>query len=401
MKRMIVILLAFIILLLPVFAFAASVEIDSKDCTVGDNIGIHVVIKSEKIGAVNAEFRYDSDKLQLLESNNISGANGIGKIVMVAGSENMNSLSCTINFMAIDSGYAAVSVTTTTLLSYDETIIKNAEGSCVINIASNQKPSPSPSVAASPSPSAALPSPSATVPGKVSPSAESTNTFAPAYDSEKSIAVHVDGKKLNMALTLDNIPSGFVSKHVDFNHNKIETAYSKELDLTLAYLYDNNKKDGSYYSWDIEKGTFKRMMHVSGDYLLLDLPDSLPDELKQYKKSEILFPESSTDALYAEHGLMIIYACHNEECSYYYYDPSDGSIQRYHGDLTAVNFEGNSSDVQTHTISLDIQNDSKYDLLTILSYILCALAGILLIIFVIIVITKKSNHAAHSKRGVK
>ena len=398
MNKKIAVILAFIIVLItPIFSNASTtIDIYANDCSINENISVNVVFKSTGIGAVKAEFRYDDSSLEFLSSDNANGSDGIGKIVLVTGSENTDSLSCTLNFKAIKAGYTSVSISTKTVLTYDEKTIENANSSCTIQINDPYytEPAPKPSPSAVPTvPQTSKPSDTVTEPSAPVNSSTITPSPSPSRIPESEcISVYISGQKHNMSLQLPYpVPYGFLKKTEIYNNKQIEVAYSEDLKLTLAYIYtdiDNTK--GSYYFWDKSTGIFTKSISSNTSYLVLPLPDSLPKELSSFPKSELITDHGSAECLLTNDGSMIIYACNSGNCGYYFFDPNDLSIQRYHKNLELQDTSNITSVPKPNNTQQETNKNINF--IDIILYLLAGISVILTVILIILFITKKRKN---------
>ena len=399
MKRYFLILAAAIfICVLPLSAAAApgvSENISPDDCSVGNTVTADIVFNADNIGAVDALFIYDAARLEFVGGENASAANGTGRIVLVAGSENLSSLTCTLTFKAKAGGQAILTVNTQKLLAFDESVLSSASGSAAISIRAENQPSPKPSVPASQTSASPVsqPSASASESSALSTERDSTPSLSADEEMQSGIAVHISGKKMMLSKKLlKDVPSGYSSSFIQYNGEKVEIAVNTASGTALAYIYENDISDGAYYVWERDTGVFSPVFSYFGEHLILPLPRVLPDELASFERTELVLDSGTAECLDMGNGYMTVYAEYNGFSDFYLYEAEEGTLQRFHEIST-------SSDYPTESTSIPLPEQQGVDFLAIILYSLCALSVILAIMLAAILISKKKKRGSRRRRG--
>lgn len=125
------------LLAFPAVAFAAdlSVNADSTEVKVGDNVTLTVVVSGKNIAEANGSFTYDPAVLTYVSSNGGASDGYINLITMQKGGS--SSLTAVIKFVASGEGNAKVKVTLDSVLDYGGQALEKNEASVKITVKEN------------------------------------------------------------------------------------------------------------------------------------------------------------------------------------------------------------------------------------------------------------------------
>ncbi len=346
-------------------AYAAGVSVSSKSCEVGDTVSVTVKFSQTNIGAVGANFTYDSSILQYKGGSGTSGGGGSGKIVLTGSGG--SSVSTTITFKALKAGTSTIKVSAYelyTLDSDDNLAPVSGSGKVTVKAAVVSTPKPTTKTKTPTSPATPTPTPSAM----------------------PSIPVTVDGATLYIARDLSEItlPEDFTVSEITYQSDTIPAAVRSDGKLTLVYLTDSDGQSGAFYILDGEASAFYRYISLaaSGTYTVLQLPSSVsaPDG---YQQADLVISDQTVIAWQQSSGqnpaFYLLYVMNPEgEAGFYLYDTQEGTIQRYAD--RSVELSPTPTPVVQKTLVQTVKDSPALLILFGTLLVLCIVLSVLLIV---------------------
>lgn len=293
-----------------VYAAEGSLQFTDPETQVGETVEVDMVIRSggDAIGDADVTMAYDTESLEFVSGDGVE-SDGPGTLKYSgSGDGNVSELRTTMEFRALQSGTAQISVESSTAYLYSDETLNLDEGSSAITIES-----------------AADGSTTAESSGTASASGETTD-----------IVVNVDGTDYNFseAFTAADIPAGYAETTMTFNGEE-RRFVANDAGVYLGYLVDSSGA-GSFFLYNDEDATFSPYLEVAvsdtTSIILLNQPEqvSLPESYQQVELtvSDQTFPAWSDPS---NSRFYIIYALNTRtgQEGLYQYDTEDGTYQSF------------------------------------------------------------------------
>ena len=335
-----ILIISLLIAALPMTGLAASVSVSASSRTVdvGDTVNVTVTFKGSNIGTVQASFSYDSSVLQYVSGSGTSN----GSIVLVASGSGQSSLSTTIQFKAKAAGNSSVSVSASTVLSWDEADLGSGSGSTSIKVQSNTPaPTKKPEATQKPDSEPTRRPSSTTRPDNSgdddndrdeeptrTPAPTATMTPVPTVTPSNITATVGDNTMLVVSdISGIGIPEGAERSEIEYNGETIDIAV--KFGMELVYLTDTTGQNGRFYRY--ADGVFSPYIEIdqSESYIVLPLPDG--EEVPEgFSAAQLTVNNSSVQGWANAAGQYLIYAVDSQNNrGFYLYDYSENSLQRY------------------------------------------------------------------------
>ncbi len=290
-------------------AAEGSLQFTDPETKVGETVEVDLVIRTggDAIGDADVTMSYDTSMLEFVSGENVS-SDGSGTLTYSdTGDGTESELRTTMEFRALQSGNATISVSGSTAYLYSDETLNLEEGSSAITIDAADDGSTT---------------------------AESSGTSAAGGTTD--IVVSVNGVDYNFseAFTTADIPAGYTETTLTFN-GEDRRFVSNEAGVYLGYLVDSSGA-GSFFLYHEEDATFSPYVEVSisdttGIILLGNAEDvSLPSSYQQVELtvSEQTFPAWSDPS---NERFYIVYALNTRtgQEGLYQYDTEDGTYQSF------------------------------------------------------------------------
>jgi len=271
-------------MLFPVSAFAVSAELNSAEnaVEVGDELVVEVDFREKGIGAVFASFTYNPRILEFTEGEGAAAADGRGTIVLYSASSEETHLHTELHFMAMDMGDAEINLTVKEAISFDEQPLETADAEISVRVLRS----------------------------------------ADAY-----VIVESAGERMQALCKLPYLPEGYTKEMVEIAGKKIEAAVSGQ--NVFVYLVVPSREEGGFYLR--ENGEYRKALEMNGEYILLPgTEEGIPEGFvrETFRIGEVDYKGYSDGTRYLVKALQ-----KGSEAALYFYDPSDGSLQKYHEDV--------------------------------------------------------------------
>ncbi|HJD46927.1 MAG TPA: cohesin domain-containing protein [Candidatus Mediterraneibacter norfolkensis] len=293
-----------------VYAAEGSLQFTDPETQVGETVEVDMVIRSggDAIGDADVTMAYDTESLEFVSGDGVE-SDGSGTLKYSgSGDGTVSELRTTMEFRALQSGTAQISVESSTAYLYSDETLNLDEGSSAITI-------------------------EAAADG--STTAESSGT-ASASGETTDIVVNVDGTDYNFseAFTAADIPAGYAETTMTFNGEE-RRFVANDAGVYLGYLVDSSGA-GSFFLYNDEDATFSPYLEVAvsdtTSIILLNQPEqvSLPESYQQVELtvSDQTFPAWSDPS---NSRFYIIYALNTRtgQEGLYQYDTEDGTYQSF------------------------------------------------------------------------
>lgn len=293
-----------------VYAAEGSLQFTDPETQVGETVKVDMVIRSggDAIGDADVTMTYDTGSLEFVSGDGVE-SDGSGKLTYSGSGDGTESeLRTTMEFRALKSGTAQISVDSSTAYLYSDETLNLDEGSSAITI-------------------------DAAADG--STTAEPTEADAAAGETT-DIVVNVNGTDYNFseAFTSADIPAGYAETTLNFN-GEDRRFVANDAGVYLGYLVDSSGA-GSFFLYNEDDATFSPYLEVSvsdiTSIILLNKPDqvSLPDNYQQVELtvSDQTFPAWSDPS---NSRFYVIYALNTRtgQEGLYQYDTEDGTYQSF------------------------------------------------------------------------
>ncbi|MEZ4357819.1 MAG: cohesin domain-containing protein [Eubacteriales bacterium] len=372
-KRILTILLvmALVISMFPLTAFAASASVSAPaSTTVGSTFSVTVKFSASNIGVVQATFSYDKSVLKYVSGSGTSD----GKIVLYASAEGKSSLSTTIKFKALKAGKTTVSVNTTEFIDWDYNSLGTVSASRSVTVQT-----------------------AGTTTTTKDPEVSTTPTVNPL---DTAIPVTVGEQTLYLWTTLTDditLPAGFTKTDSTYQEQSIQAATGNN--ITLVYLTDGNGGNGSFYVLDNGSLYKYQTITVSKTYIIVE-PDSSVTVPDGYTETTMDINETSVKAWQSEEtpGFYLVYVMNSEGGKgFYTYDTIEGTLQRYTERTVTVEEEPEETTVSTPGFLETLK--SNYTMM-IVFVALSALILILIITCIVLLVKKRAAAGKHSLSSI-
>lgn len=292
-----------------VYAAEGSLQFTDPETQVGETVEVDMVIRSggEAIGDADVTMTYDTASLEFVSGDGVE-SDGSGTLTYSgSGDGTVSELRTTMQFRALQSGTAQISVEGSTAYLYSDETLNLEEGSSAITI-------------------------DAAADGSTTAEAAGTSAAGETTD----IVVNVNGTDYNFseAFTSADIPAGYAETTMTFN-GEDRRFVANDAGVYLGYLVDASGA-GSFFLYNDEDATFSPYLEVSvsdtTSIILLNQPDqvSLPESYQQVDLtvSDQTFPawaDPSNSRFY------VIYALNTRtgQEGLYQYDTEDGTYQSF------------------------------------------------------------------------
>lgn len=320
MKRLAAVVLS-VCLAVPMFSMVASAAegtlmFSDPETKVGENVKVDLVVRTggEAIGDADVTMSYDTGSLEFVSGEGVE-ADGSGKLTYSGSGDGSESeLRTTMEFRALKSGDASITVDSSTAYLYSDETLNLDEGSSAIKIA-------------------AADDGSTTAEATGETGTEGTSGTA---GTVTDIVVNVNGTDYNFseAFTTADIPAGYSETTMAFN-GEDRKFVANDAGVYLGFLVDASGM-GSFFLYNEENATFLPYVEisVSDSTSIILLNDTAAVSLPgTYQETELtvadqIFPtwsDPSNDRYY------IVYALNTRtgEKGLYQYDREDGTYQTF------------------------------------------------------------------------
>lgn len=293
-----------------VYAAEGSLQFTDPETQVGETVKVDMVIRTggDAIGDADVTMKYDTGSLEFVSGDGVE-SDGSGTLTYSGSGDGTESeLRTTMEFRALKSGSAQISVESSTAYLYSDETLNLDEGSSAITIDA-----------------AADGSTTAEPTGSDTASGETTD-----------IVVNVDGTDYNFseAFTSADIPAGYAETTLTFN-GEDRKFVANDAGVYLGYLVDSSGA-GNFFLYNEDDATFSPYLEVavsdSTSIILLNKPDqvSLPESYQQVELtvSDKTFPAWSDPS---NSRFYVIYALNTRtgQEGLYQYDTEDGTYQSF------------------------------------------------------------------------
>ena len=293
-----------------VYAAEGSLQFTDPETQVGDTVEVDMVIRTggDAIGDADVTMTYDTGSLEFVSGDGVE-SDGSGTLTYSgSGDGTVSELRTTMEFRALQSGTAQISVESSTAYLYSDETLNLEEGSSAITID-----------AAADGSTTAEPS------GTASAAGETTD-----------IVVNVNGTDYNFseAFTTVDIPAGYAETTMTFNGEE-RRFVANDAGVYLGYLVDSSGA-GSFFLYNDEDATFSPYLEVAvsdtTSIILLNQPGqvSLPESYQQVDLtvSDQTFPAWADPS---DSRFYVIYALNTRtgQEGLYQYDTEDGTYQSF------------------------------------------------------------------------
>ena len=213
-----------------VYAAEGSLQFTDPETQVGETVKVDMVIRSggDAIGDADVTMTYDTGSLEFVSGDGVE-SDGSGKLTYSGSGDGTESeLRTTMEFRALKSGTAQISVDSSTAYLYSDETLNLDEGSSAITI-------------------------DAAADG--STTAEPTEADAAAGETT-DIVVNVNGTDYNFseAFTSADIPAGYAETTLNFN-GEDRRFVANDAGVYLGYLVDSSGA-GSFFLYNEDDATF-------------------------------------------------------------------------------------------------------------------------------------------------
>lgn len=398
-------IITLIVFLLPVTAFAAkaSASISASSIKKGNSVTVTVSFSGENIGAVMANFTYDSSVLQFSSGSGCSGSGGSGKIVLYASSENASSLKTSLKFKGLKAGSSKITFSASEILSFDEKSLGSASTGVTIKVTDGSTATTKPSADPTKKPAAtATKKPTTSSSASAAPTPSPSPTINPL---EQAIPVTVENESLLLWTDLSSlsVPEGFTLSKVTYEDKDVAALTNEEKTLTLVYLSDEKGENAAYYLFDTQSEAIYpyQLLNAKGEYTILRPNDtvSIPEGYVDAKLviDEITYPAWQLSENEQE-DFYLLYAMNpSGNIGFYLYDATEKTMQRFFDRTVVVEPEPTPTPAPTPTPSpapsaAPVSSGSLSSLYqqitgnsTLLLFV-CVLAGIILLLIIILIV---------------
>lgn len=321
---------------------SVSISLSKSTVNVGDTVTVTMTFRTPNIAAVQGSFNFNTDILQHVTSQvnqfslvNVSG--GTGTLVLLE-PQGAASITVTSTFKALKTGSVNFRVSGD-VFNIDETPLGNVSAGATITVAT---PPPHPPPPPPPPPSQPTqPSPPPPPPPPREPEPEPHNPV------DDAIKITLNEEELFMWVELKTVklPDGFKITTVEYNGEDVEMATSESTGLILAYLTDEEGKNGRFFVFNSTNNKLHPYITFNArntfTFLWADSSVVIPDG---YVEVELTINDHIVQAWQKESGenpdFYLVYALNSEgEKGLYYFDSVENTLQRFFDKTVIVEVE--------------------------------------------------------------